>query len=163
MKEHEYMLTEEMSKPLSWIIEKVRALEPEINEHVLKIMLFEQDSTWKKSITNWLVDISTYTVKGSNNFLKNGQYYEYLYSEPYENGKQDYKKTTLYKYCSKILGNNKYKKLKTKYRKIEIPVDEWQQILKEFYIEVDDYLSKGILDYEMGTHLVEIYISNITR
>jgi predicted nucleic acid-binding Zn finger protein len=159
MKKYERTEFDEMSKPLAWIINKVRALEPEINEHALKIMLFEQESTWKKSITNWLVDISTYTVKGSNNFLKKGQYFEYLYSEPFENGKQEYRKTTLYKYCSKILGNDKYKNLKTKYRKIDVPVDKWQEILRQFYIEVDDYLSKGILDYELGTYLVETYIS----
>ena len=49
----------EMSKPLAWIIEKIRALEPEINEHALKIMLFEQESTWKNPLqTGWLIYLS---------------------------------------------------------------------------------------------------------
>ena len=158
MRKYETIKLDEMSKPLAWIIEKIRSLEPEINEHALKIMLFEQESTWKKSITNWLVDISEYTVKPKNTFLKRGQYQEYLFNEPFENGKQEYKKSSMYKKCSKILGNDIYKGLKTKYRKTEIPIDNWKQILKEFYIEVDDYLSKGILDYDMGTYLVEEYI-----
>ena len=81
-----------------------------------------------------------------------------MYSEPFENGKQEYNKTTIYKYCSKILGNDEYKNLKNRYRKIGVPINKWQEILKEFHIEVDDYLSKGILDYELGTYLVETYI-----
>jgi len=150
---------DEMSKPLKWVVEKIRSLEPEINRHLLKILLFEKQSTWKRDVSDWLTDISTYTTKPNDNYLKVGQYFQYLFNEPFEKGeKEDYKKTTIYKYCSQILNNSKYNNLKCKYRIEKIPVKEWKELLKYFYIEVDDYLSKGIFDASTGNYLIETFI-----
>ena len=149
----------EMSFPLKEVIKKIKSLEFEINMHLLKILLFEKQSTWKKDVSNWLSEISTFTTKPKDNYLKKGQYFEYLFSEPYEKGnKEEYKKTTIYKRCSQIFNTSEYDKLYSKYRIEKIPVDEWKKILKYFYIEVDDYISKGIFDAPMGNYLIETYI-----
>jgi hypothetical protein len=148
----------EMSIPMSDIIKSIRNIEYELNKHLLKILLFNQKSTWKKDAISWLIKISTYTTKPRNNYLKKGQYYEYLFSEPFENGIKTYKQSTIYKYCSVILNDPKYKKLNSYYRKKQIPVKEWKELLKQFYIEVDDYMFKGIFDIEIAEYLIDTFI-----
>lgn len=148
----------EMSKPLKVVLNQIRSLEPEINKHILKILLFEQESTWKKSVTNWLMDISRYRIKPNNDYLKKGQYFELLFNEPFDNGKESYKQSVIYKISDVLLYNDNYDKMYSKYRNELIPVEEWKGLLKEFYIEIDDYLSKGILDVQMCNYLIEEYI-----
>jgi hypothetical protein len=104
------------------------------------------------------MDVAEYTIKPNNRYLKQGQYSEYLFNEPYENGNQSYKQSTIYKRCDVILHEDKYKNLKSIYRKQEIPIDKWKELLREFYIEVDDYLAKGILDVNMCVYLIDTFI-----
>ncbi len=149
----------EFARPFAQIIEKIRSLEPEINTHIFKILLFEQESTWKKSITDWFLDIGELIVKGTLKPLKTGQYLEFLFNEPFENGLEEYKQSNIYRYCKRILDDDQYKDLFSIYRTQDIPVIEWKEKLRQFYIEVDDYLSKGILDTEMSNYLIERYMA----
>jgi hypothetical protein len=157
MKKYENLY--EMSKPISWVINKTQSLEPQINKHLLKILLFETESTWKKDASNWLVEISSYTIKPDDKFLKKKQYFEFLFNEPFEQGNKKNNQTTIYKYCSIIFNQAKYDGLYSKYRNDlkNVPVEQWKDKFKRFYIEVDDYMSKGILDTSICNMLIETY------
>lgn len=151
----------ERSKSANWVINKIRDLAPLINMNLLKILLFGEESTWKKSALNWLVEISSFTVKPDDTFFKKKQYSEFLFNEPFEEGVQKINQTALYKYCSIIFNQSEYDKIFSKYRNNmnELPVAIWKELFKEFYIEVDDYLSKGILDTTLCNMLIETYFS----
>ena len=137
---------EEMSMPLKKALDNITSLEKPINNHLLKILLFKRYSTWKNEIVTLLSDIAECTIKPKDIFLKKGQYFELLFTERLDNGNQPVRKTAIYKRCFNLLNDKNYKKMYSIYRNEEIPVLKWKETIKQFYIVIDDYLSKGILD-----------------
>lgn len=102
-----------------------------------------------------LLKISIIKSRHNKGFLEYGLYKKLLYDEPFENGVEN-PDTSVIKMRSKIiLDDEEYLGLYSEYRDKIIPIDDWKLALLQFYDEVCDYLSKGLLVRQIIFDLIE--------
>lgn len=137
------------------MISIIRNSEDCINNNIFKILLFKKDLAWSKEIADMLLKISIIKSRHNKGFLEYGLYKKLLYDEPFENGVEN-PDTSVIKMRSKIiLDDEEYLGLYSEYRDKIIPIDDWKLALLQFYDEVCDYLSKGLLVRQIIFDLIE--------
>jgi len=75
----------EMAFERKLVINRIRGLENQINEHLIKILMFDDEINFNKhfnDIENWLYQIQDFDVNKKGNKLKEKDYFKLLFVEP---------------------------------------------------------------------------------
>ena len=75
----------EMAFERKIIFQKIRGLENQINEHLIKVLMFKDDLNINKhwnDIETWLFTIQDLDFKGTGKKLKEADYFKLLFKEP---------------------------------------------------------------------------------
>ena len=151
-----YVAFFEMAFPKQNIIMKMINVQPLILEHIIKLLLYPENirdhRLWTNSIYKQILAISDMKWEGNNKFLKQKDYYDYLFTKPLENGDN-------YQYLDKMVGRviSVTKKLYKKTTLKKYDKEAWINLLQKFYIEVSKHLSQGETNLEKYTDLIKKY------
>ena len=127
--------------------DRIRNRVDTIINHVLKIAVFLQESTWFKEVTARVMEIQQIKMKGSRRNFDDDAYFRLLYEEPLEDeGNPPTDTTIIFGMVKNIVDDEDYTGLYSRYRDQGITaadVDMIRNAIKRFFCDVSDLLAKG--------------------
>jgi len=150
-----------MSHNRKKLIELIWSLQPHINEHLMKLLMYpshESRAHWIKEIRTWLNDIGTTLLKPKNNKLKEDKYYDNLYLGPFEGGEQQKLMFYYFNGRKSFESNSNYDGITLPvFERKTIPFEEVNQKFADFYREISQLFAQKYYDYEQVEVLIHKY------
>ena len=127
--------------------DRIRNRADTIINHVLKMAVFLQESTWFKEVSAGIIEIQRIRLKSGNPYFTSDVYFKIFYEEPLEDEDDSpWNKSILYQIIRDTVDDEDYEGLYSSYRDQGITaadVDMIRNAIKRFFCDVSDLLAKG--------------------
>lgn len=132
------------------------SIQPQITEHMVKLLLFPHSTrnhrVWSNSIYKHVINIADMKWGKNNGYLKSENYFKFFFEAPFENGDD-------YKYLDNKVKEviHEYKDLKPKYSLSDYPKMNWINRIRSFYSDISILISQGNEDWSVYEEQIKFY------
>lgn len=131
-------------------------IQPQITEHMVKLLLFPHSTrnhrVWSNSIYKYVINIADMKWEKNNGYLKSENYFKFFFEAPFENDDE-------YKHLDNIVKEviHEYKDLKPKYSWSDYPKMNWIARIRDFYHDISELISQGNEDWGIYEEQIKFY------
>gem|GEM_PF-1542601 len=151
-----YQSLYEMAFSKNKIENAIISVQPQITEHIVKLLLFPHSTrnhrVWSNSIYKHVINIADMKWEKNNGYLKSENYFKFFFEAPFENDDE-------YKHLDNIVKEviHEYKDLKPKYSLSDYPKMNWINRIRSFYSDISLLISQGNEDWSVYEEQIKFY------